>query len=64
MKKCGNCGAPFERTEEYIKQDRTDPLFIWKLRYCDKCTDEKVNNAFKRMPEILKILSEDKNEKM
>jgi len=35
------------------------PFLLEKMTMCDNCIKEKVKKAFKRLPEILKIISED-----
>ena len=59
---CEQCGQSFERPAIYEKYIVDKPLITtwkWKLKYCDKCFDKKVQNALKRMPEILDILSKE-----
>jgi hypothetical protein len=66
---CVTCNAPFERPEEY-KEWATDtkyPTLVRfyedKLKYCDPCEIERVEESLKRLPEILKILADAAEEK-
>ena len=56
---CVDCGTEFERSQEYIDQNRTDALYKYKLQCCDLCTDKRVEEVFKRMSGIIEILSEE-----
>jgi hypothetical protein len=52
--KC-ECGADFER--EDIPEDWKKIVhYKWKFMYCDACFKDKVEQAFKRMPEVLDAL--------
>ena len=52
------CGADFERAKAYAEPPRTDVLWRWKMQFCDKCVDAKVDKALGSvMPTVFKALA-------
>ena len=58
--KCEKCGIDYEKPANFKKwnDENTNVFYRWSLAFCDKCRKEKEVNALKRLPEILKALSE------
>ena len=60
--KCKRCKSIFERDVKYSKLHSVNPTIIafkWKLEYCDKCYNEKMNKSLKDiLPHVLNDLSE------
>jgi hypothetical protein len=54
---CADCGIAFTRPTEYLQQKRTDPLFKWTCAKCDTCKQIRVNQAFERLPDVMKALN-------
>ena len=55
--KC-ECGNDFKREEKYKDMDFV--LARWKMRYCNNCLDNRVNNVFKNtLPKLLESIADD-----
>jgi len=51
------CGAKFSR-QQVPERLKEKTFFKWQFRYCDVCFRARADQAFKRMPEMLKALAE------
>lgn len=59
--KCEKCGVGYEKPavfQEYILATNNNLFYRWSLAFCDECRREKERESLKRLPSILKALSE------
>jgi hypothetical protein len=56
---CENCGVDYEKPQDFKKWNEEHPnvFFKWSLMFCDDCRRKKEREALKRLPEVLKALS-------
>lgn len=57
--KC-ECGTEFERPKifQQYQKERPNVFYKWKLKYCDVCNKNRVNEALNHLPNIMKALSD------
>lgn len=56
-----DCGNEFMRPEKYQEFHKENPqviLWKWKLEYCDDCFNARIEKSLKRLPEIMKALTD------
>jgi hypothetical protein len=58
--KCQVCGVEYEKPDSYI--GLSNVFFTMSLKYCDVCRKAKQFEALKSLPQILEILSKNKDE--
>jgi hypothetical protein len=57
--KC-ECGADFER-QQVPEEWKKIVFYKWRFRWCDSCVKKNEQEALKRLPEVLKALSDQTN---
>ena len=57
--KCEKCEANYEKPKDFKKwnKERPNVFFKWSLSFCDNCRRKKERESLKKLPEILKALS-------
>lgn len=60
---CMKCGKQFNREDRYFNTPQLSVLSKWKSRYCDDCVSLKVDGAFKKLPEVMDMIMNLKEDK-
>ncbi len=62
--KCEKCGVDYEKPTNFKKWNDKNPnvFFKWSLTFCDTCRRTKECQALKKLPDVLKLLTNAKND--
>lgn len=56
---CETCGIGYDKPKDLKEwyDKRPNVFYKWSLLFCDDCRRKKERESFKRLPEVLKALS-------
>lgn len=59
---CENCRADYKKPHDFKVWNDSHPniFFKWSLTYCDDCRRAREGKALKRLPEVIKALTNPK----